>query len=174
MMDALWVFGYGSLIWNPGFVVAERRLARLDGWHRSFCMKSVQYRGTPERHGLVLALDARAGAVCHGVALRAADPATALPYLRDRELSGSGYEERFVPLQTDQGEVTGLTFVITPAQPDYLALPMNLQARAIAQAVGARGPNRDYLFATADHLAQLGIPDPEMEALVAMVKAQPL
>ena len=169
-MDALWVFGYGSLIWNPGFEVAERRLARLDGWHRSFCMKSVHYRGTPERHGLVLALDARPGATCHGVAMRAADPTAALPYLRDRELSGSGYEERLVPLQTDQGEVTGLTFVITPARPDYLMLPLDLQAQAIAHAVGARGPNRDYLFSTAAHLAELGIPDPEMEALVEMVK----
>ncbi|NBZ87152.1 gamma-glutamylcyclotransferase [Stagnihabitans tardus] len=172
-MEALWVFGYGSLIWNPGFPVAERRLARVEGYHRSFCMKSVHYRGTPERHGLVLALDALPGAVCHGLAMRAepGQEEAVLAYLRDRELSGSGYEERHLPLQTDAGEVLGLTFVITPARPDYLRLALEAQARVIAQAVGERGPNRDYLFATAAHLAELGIPDPEMETLVQMVRA---
>lgn len=169
-MDALWVFGYGSLIWNPGFQVAERRLARVSGWHRSFCMKSVHYRGTPERHGLVLALDAKPGATCHGVALRAADPTCALPYLRERELSGSGYEEHWLDVATDQGPLTALAFCIAPDRPDYLSLPLPAQARAIAQAEGTRGPNRDYLFATAAHLAELGIPDAEMETLVAMVK----
>ena len=172
-MEALWVFGYGSLIWSPGFPVAERRLARVDGFHRSFCMKSVHYRGTPERHGLVLALDALPGAVCHGLAMRVepGQEEAVLAYLRDRELSGSGYEERRVSLQTAGGEVMGLTFVITPSRPDYLRLPLDVQAQVIAQAVGERGPNRDYLFATAAHLADLGIPDPEMEALVALVQA---
>lgn len=170
-MQPLWVFGYGSLIWNPGFAVAERRLARVEGWHRSFCMVSTHYRGTPDRKGLVLALDALPGAVCQGVALRAADPAHALPYLRDRELSGSGYEEHLVPLTTDQGAVTGLTFVINPSRPDYIRLPLAQQAALIAVAEGERGPNRDYLFATAAHLADLGIPDPELETLVAMVRA---
>lgn len=168
----LWVFGYGSLIWNPGFAVAERRLARLTGWHRSFCMKSVHYRGTPERHGLVLALDAKDGASCQGLALRAADPESALPYLRDRELSGSGYEEHWLTVETDLGPLTALAFCINPARPDYLRLPLEAQARAIAHAAGERGPNRDYLFSTAAHLAELGIPDPELEALVALVKAQ--
>ncbi len=170
-MDALWVFGYGSLIWNPGFAVAERRLARAKGWHRSFCMKSTHYRGTAERMGLVLALDAAPDATCHGLALRAEDPATALPYLRDRELSGSGYEEHWLEVATDQGPVTALAFCINPSRPDYLRLPLPDQARLIAVAEGERGPNRDYLFSTAAHLAELGIPDAEMEALVALVRA---
>lgn len=69
-MQDLWVFGYGSLLWNPGFAVAETRQARLDGWRRSFCMTSIHHRGTPEAPGLVLALDQAADAVCHGVAFR--------------------------------------------------------------------------------------------------------
>lgn len=72
MSQPLWVFGYGSLIWDPGFAVAEAQVARLIGWHRSFCMRSVHHRGTPERMGLVLALDRAAGAFCDGVAFRVA------------------------------------------------------------------------------------------------------
>jgi cation transport protein ChaC len=170
-METLWVFGYGSLIWNPGFAVAERRLGRVRGWHRSFCMESVHYRGTPERPGLVLALDALEGASCHGLALRAADPARALPYLRERELSGSGYEEHWLKVETAEGEVEALAFCINPGRPDYRRYDLARQAQAIATAVGERGPNRDYLLATAAHLAELGIPDPEMEDLVARVRA---
>lgn len=171
-MDALWVFAYGSLIWNPGFAVAERRLARAPGWHRSFCMKSVHYRGTPAFHGLVLALDSRPDAVCHGLALRVAtgQEAGTRAYLRDRELSGSGYEEHLIPLETDAGPLQALAYVITPTQPDYIRLDLATQAAIIARAEGARGPNRDYLLATAAHLAELGIPDPELETLVAMVQ----
>jgi glutathione-specific gamma-glutamylcyclotransferase len=66
--SALWVFGYGSLMWQPGFDYEQRRLARLEGFHRCFCMRSVHHRGTPEAPGLVLALDAAPDAVCHGVA----------------------------------------------------------------------------------------------------------
>ena len=80
----MWVFGYGSLIWEPGFVPADRRLARLDGWHRSFCMRSIHHRGTPEAPGLVLALDRMAGASCHGVAfaVRPGEEGAVLAYLR--------------------------------------------------------------------------------------------
>ena len=67
----MWVFGYGSLVWNPGFEVAERVIARLPEYHRSFCMRSIHHRGTDDIPGLVLALDAAPGALCHGVALRA-------------------------------------------------------------------------------------------------------
>ena len=72
MQDTLWVFGYGSLIWDPGFPVAERRIATLKGWHRSFCMRSIHHRGTVEKPGLVLALDRAEGASCTGVAFRVA------------------------------------------------------------------------------------------------------
>lgn len=84
----MWVFGYGSLIWHPGFPVAERRIARLTGWHRSFCMRSIHHRGTEEAPGLVLALDRAEGAVCDGVAFRVSPGAEehTLAELREREL----------------------------------------------------------------------------------------
>ena len=91
----LWVFGYGSLIWDPGFPVVERRIARVDGWHRSFCMRSIHHRGTPDAPGLVLALDRADGATCTGVAFRVAAGAEAatLTALRERELVSSAYLE---------------------------------------------------------------------------------
>jgi len=84
----MWVFGYGSLVWNPGFDVADRAIARLPDYHRSFCMRSIHHRGTDADPGLVLALDATPGAQCHGLALRAHDDQAddVLAYLREREL----------------------------------------------------------------------------------------
>jgi len=86
-----WVFGYGSLIWNPGFPVARQEIARLSGWHRSFCMRSIHHRGTEADPGLVLALDALAGAHCDGVAFAVTQGAEddTLAYLRERELISS-------------------------------------------------------------------------------------
>ena len=175
-MDApLWVFGYGSLLWNPGFPVAERRLARLSGWHRSFCMRSIHHRGTPEAPGLVLALDRAPGAACDGLAFRAEPGAEAatLAALRERELISSAYVEtrQAVTLQGGGGGVVeAVVYVIDPAHPQYVALSLDEQARIIADAVGGRGPNREYLWNTADHLAQLGIPDPDLMHLAAAVR----
>ena len=96
----MWVFGYASLIWNPGFPVAEQQLAKLDGYTRSFCMRSIHHRGTPTEPGLVLALDRSEGAECDGVAFRVADGAetNTLAYLRERELISSAYLEEILPL----------------------------------------------------------------------------
>jgi len=92
----MWVFGYGSLVWNPGFNVAERVIATLPDYHRSFCMRSIHHRGSEEAPGLVLALDAMEGARCHGVALSVAqgEEAQTLDYLRERELVSAAYLER--------------------------------------------------------------------------------
>lgn len=174
-MDApMWVFGYGSLIWDPGFPVAERRLARLSGWRRSFCMWSIHHRGTPEAPGLVLALDRAAGAACDGVGFRVtpgAEDAT-LAGLRERELISSAYLEMRLPIAlAEGGTVEALTYVIDPEHGQYCgALTPEDQARVIAQAVGRRGPNRDYLAATAAHLADLGIADPDLDRLVSRVR----
>jgi cation transport protein ChaC len=171
----LWVFGYGSLLWNPGFPVAGRALARLPGWHRSFCMRSVTHRGTPERPGLVLALDAAEGAVCNGVALaaEAGTEAETLAYLRERELVTSAYVERMLPLDLANGRrVEAVTYVIDPAHEQYCgALSLEAQARIIARATGGRGPNDEYLHNTAAHLAELGLGDPDLEWLSARVRA---
>lgn len=171
----LWVFGYGSLLWNPGFPVARRTLARLPDWHRSFCMRSVHHRGTPEAPGLVLALDAAQGAVCNGVAL-AAEPGTeeaTLAYLRERELVSSAYVERMLPLELSDGrQVEAVTYVIDAGHEQYCgALSLEAQARIIARATGGRGPNDEYLHNTAAHLAELGLADPDLEWLSARVQA---
>ena len=174
MQTPLWVFGYGSLIWDPGFPVAERRLARLSGWHRSFCMRSIHHRGSLTEPGLVLALDRAPGAACAGVAFRVtpgAEEAT-LSALRERELVSSAYLEDWLPVTTDAGPLTALTYVIDPAHDQYCAgLTLEDQARIIARARGGRGENRDYLWSTVDHLHALGIADPDLDWLAARVRA---
>lgn len=174
MQDALWVFGYGSLIWQPDFPVAERRLARASGWRRSFCMRSIHHRGTVEAPGLVLALDRAEAAACDGVAFRVATGAEeeTLAALRERELISSAYLEMRLPLATAQGPLDALAYVIDPDHAQYCGgLPLEEQAGIIARATGGRGANRDYLWSTAAHLAELGIADAELEWLAARVRA---
>ncbi|KGB83135.1 MAG: gamma-glutamylcyclotransferase [Confluentimicrobium sp.] len=170
----LWVFGYGSLMWNPGFAVAERQIARLADYHRSFCMRSVHHRGTPDEPGLVLALDATAGAACTGLAFRVepgAEDAT-VAYLQERELISSAYLEAELPLDLRGGpRVRALTFIIDPDHVQYCGgLPLEEQAGIIARAVGGRGPNTEYLYNTAAHLAELGIEDAELSWLTRRVR----
>lgn len=174
MRETLWVFGYGSLMWDPAFTPAERALARLSGWRRSFCMTSVHYRGTPDAPGRVLALDRDAGGVCHGAAMRVADgdEDRAIAALRAREMVSDAYlEERVVLELADGRRVAALTYVINRAQGQYCGSEDDeTLARVIASARGARGSNRDYLFATVAHLDRLGIPDPWLAALAARVR----
>ncbi|MEM9320819.1 MAG: gamma-glutamylcyclotransferase [Pseudomonadota bacterium] len=170
----LWVFGYGSLIWNPGFDVAEHRLARLPGWHRSFCMRSIHHRGTDANPGLVLALDAAGDAVCHGVAFRVLDGSEeeTIAGLRERELISSAYLERELEAEIDGlGRRSVLTYVVDPRHVQYCALAREEQAQIIARAVGGRGPNHEYLRNTAKHLNELGLADAELDWLVARVQS---
>jgi len=118
----MWVFGYGSLVWNPGFEAQERVLATLPGYHRSFCMRSVHHRGSHEDPGLVLALDAAEGARCRGVGLSVAagQEARVLSYLRERELISSAYLERMLEVElTDGRRVPAVTYVVDPAHVQY-------------------------------------------------------
>jgi cation transport protein ChaC len=173
MQEPLWVFGYGSLIWDPGFPVAERRIARLEGWHRSFCMRSIHHRGTVENPGLVLALDRQEGASCTGVAFRVepGHEAATLFALRERELVSSAYLETILPVTTEPGPLDVLAYVIDPDHVQYCHLTHEEQARIIAQACGGRGRNCDYLWSTAAHLADLGIRDPDLDWLAERVRA---
>lgn len=170
-----WVFGYGSLIWNPGFPVARQEIARLSGWHRSFCMRSIHHRGTEADPGLVLALDALAGAHCDGVAFAVAPGAEddTLAYLRERELISSAYLETRQEVALQGGPVVrALTYVIDPDHVQYCGgLALEEQARIIAQATGGRGPNSEYLYNTAGHLAELGIADTDLTWLADRVRA---
>lgn len=169
MADDMWVFGYGSLIWNPEFPVAEQVIARATGWHRSFCMRSIHHRGTLDAPGLVLALDADPSAHCDGVAFRVAPGAEVetLQALRARELISSAYLERWLGIDLADGRgVQALVFVIDPDHEQYCGgLALEEQAQIIARAIGGRGANRDYLHATATHLSDLGIADADLEWL---------
>lgn len=170
----MWVFGYGSLLWNPGFDVADMCLGTLRGYARSFCMSSIHHRGSVEKPGLVLALDAVDGASCRGMAMRVADGREddTLAYLRERELISSAYLEKMLSVQLDTGtEITAVTYVIDPAHVQYCgALPLEEQAQIIAHAVGDRGPNTEYLFNTASHLTEIGLHDPDLDWLAQRVR----
>jgi glutathione-specific gamma-glutamylcyclotransferase len=172
--DGLWVFGYGSLIWHPGFPVARREVARLHGWHRSFCMRSIHHRGSPENPGLVLALDRRDGSTCDGVAflVEAGRESETVDILRDRELISSAYLETRLPVVLPDGkQVEALAYVIDPDHVQYCGdLPLEEQAHIIAHAVGGRGPNSDYLFSTTEHLSHLNIDDTDLVWLAARVR----
>ena len=171
---ALWVFGYGSLLWDPGFEPAETRRAVLTDYHRSFCMLSIHHRGTEANPGLVLALDRQAGATCTGLALRPQpeDEDRVLAALRERELISSAYVECEVDLTCAGGEaLRALAYVVDRDHRQYVRFDLETQAQMIAGAVGGRGPNPDYLFRTADLLARMNIRDPEMEELTGRVKA---
>jgi glutathione-specific gamma-glutamylcyclotransferase len=171
---SLWVFGYGSLLWNPGFTPARKVRARLPDYHRSFCMLSIHHRGTPDDPGLVLALDHQPGGQCIGIAFEVAaqEQAEVLAMLRERELVSSAYVEADVDLSTDDGDtIRALAYVVDRAHVQYCQFDLEQQAQMIARATGGRGPNTDYLFNTAAHLAEMGISDPEMTWLEARVRA---
>jgi cation transport protein ChaC len=170
----LWVFGYGSLIWDPGFAPAEQILATASGYQRSFCMRSIHHRGSEAHPGLVLALDTAANAKCEGVALRVEESQrdTVLDMLRARELVSSAYYEAMVPVSLSDGrQVEAVTYVVDRDHVQYCAgLALEEQAQIIARAVGGRGPNTEYLWNTAVLLTKLGIHDPELDWLSQRVR----
>ena len=172
----LWIFGYGSLMWHPGFAHDEAVLARLDGYRRGFLMRSIHHRGTVDRPGLVLALDAAAGDSCSGLAFRVTPgtEARTMQELRARELVSYAYKEILLPLTLADGRrVRAVTYVIDRAHPQYTGpLSMQAQARIIASAEGGRGSNRDYLFNTHAHLQELGIEAPDIAWLARAVRAK--
>ncbi len=171
----MWVFGYGSLLWNPGFEIAESVVGSLPGYARSFCMRSIHHRGTEEEPGLVLALDEQPQTACTGMALRVADGLedATLAYLRERELISSAYLEKMLNVTLKDGRVVeAVVYVIDEAHEQYCGgLPLEEQAQIIAQAVGGRGPNTEYLYNTADHLRQVGLEDTDLAWLHERVKS---
>ena len=171
---AFWVFGYGSLLWNPGFMPVRQVKARLHDYHRSFCMLSIHHRGSEEDPGLVLALDAQSGGQCTGVAFQVADEEADRVHedLRARELISSAYYEDTVELVSYEGEkIPALAYIINRDHRQYCQVDLEKQAQIIARAVGGRGPNTEYLFNTAAHLTELGIKDADMDWLVTRVRA---
>jgi cation transport protein ChaC len=171
----LWIFGYGSLMWRPGFDADETRHARLVGWRRSFCIYSRFHRGTSRRPGLVLGLDR--GGVCEGIAFRVTpeNARETLHYLREREQVGSVYREALVPvtlLGEEPREVLALAFLVERAHPSYAGqLSLAQQAHFVRGGLGRSGNNIDYLASTLAHLKQLGIRERELERLQTVVGA---
>jgi len=170
-MQDFWVFGYGSLMWRPGFDHLETRPALLRGARRSLCVYSHVHRGTPEKPGLVLGLDL--GGSCKGVAFRVAaeHQAATLAYLREREQATKVYREAYRRvrfLDGDGGEAEALVFMIDRAHPQYAgALSVTEQLPYVLQGRGISGPCADYVRSTVLHLRELAIFDRELEAVVA-------
>jgi cation transport protein ChaC len=171
-----WVFGYGSLIWQPGFDFDDKRVAVLRGYRRAFCMTSIMYRGTPDAPGLVLSLDLDAAGSCTGVAYHvpAGSAEPTLAYLRERELVSYAYDEAHVTLELDSGrQVEALAYVSNRDHPQYCGgLSLEDQADVIARAVGPKGPNADYLLNTVASLEALGLHDPDLVRLADLVRAR--
>ena len=166
----LWVFGYGSLMWRPGFVHLERVRARLTGYSRRFCVTSVHHRGSAARPGLVLGLDRGGG--CEGVAYRvgAGEAGTGIDYLRAREQVNGVYREALLPVEIEghaARTVRAVTFLVERAHPSYAGhLPLKAQAQLIRGARGLSGVNLDYVINTLRHMAELGIRERELERLM--------
>jgi cation transport protein ChaC len=167
----LWVFGYGSLMWRPGFDFSEKAPAALIGAHRSLCIYSFHHRGTQQNPGLVLGLDE--GGACRGVAFRvAAERSDAtLAYLREREQITDVYVEVKRPVSLLDGsgrELEALCYIVDRGHPQYAGrLTTEIQAQLVRSAIGLSGSNLDYLLNTVRHLEEAGIHDVELMALAA-------
>lgn len=171
---AVWVFAYGSLIWDPRFSFAEKRRAVLPGHERRFSFWTMRARGTPAAPGLGLAIESRLGQ-CEAVAYRL-DPATLeedLEALWHREMAAGVYVPVWHDVKTADGRVPALCFVANPAHPSYAGgLPLDRMIAVIARAAGSNGPCRDYLAFLVEALANHGIHDPAMAGLLRLVDAE--
>ena len=168
----LWLFAYGSLIWNPAFNFVERRIGLARGVHRSFCLWTHMGRGTEEEPGLVLGLER--GGACKGVLYRiaASEIEEETPLLWRREMITGAYRPAWLPVLHDGGQQRTLAFRIDTRHPRYSGpIPRERKIRAIALAEGPLGACRDYLTSTNEHLAELGIVDRYLEELVGEVGA---
>jgi cation transport protein ChaC len=169
----LWVFGYGSLIWRPGFEFVERVPARLIGEHRALCVYSFVHRGTPEKPGLVLGLDR--GGACRGIAFRVAENnrAATVEYLRAREQVTSVYREvkRSVWLDNEPRQrISALAYVVDRGHVQYAGrLSLADQLRHVQQGHGQSGVNRDYVLATVKAIEAEGFRDQQLHRLATML-----
>lgn len=167
----LWVFAYGSLIWDPAVQVDEYRYGSLIGWHRSFCMRLDGGRATHEQPGLMAALDK--GGKCDGVVFRIPAPLVdqETQFMWHREMFSGSYSPVFMDVDTPQGVVEALVFVMDAENERYMPnVPLDMAAEMIARAEGGIGPNFDYLDSLVRHLHDLGLKDEEIQNLHAQSK----
>jgi cation transport protein ChaC len=169
--EDVWLFGYGSLIWNPCFEFAERRIAKVLGWHRRFCLWTHLGRGTLEQPGLMLGLER--GGACRGLVFRVPRSCvdTELDIVWRREMVTAAYVPTVVTLATAEGRLRAVTFTINRRHERYAGdLDEERIVAALAAAEGPLGTNRDYLFNTVQHLRELGLRDPSLERLAGEVE----
>jgi cation transport protein ChaC len=170
----LWVFGYGSLMWRPGFDFIEQAPARLIGEHRALCVYSFDHRGTPEKPGLVLGLDR--GGACRGIAFRVAAEKrhATIHYLREREQTTHVYREvmRSVWLGNEaRDRVSALAYVVDRSHVQYAGrLSLTEQLHFVKQGHGRSGPNRDYVLSTVKAIEAEGFRDPQLHQLAALLQ----
>lgn len=174
-MREFWVFGYGSLMWRPGFAHEAAVPARLGGYHRALCIWSYVHRGTPDRPGLVLGLDR--GGTCRGVAFKVPSEAVdvTLVYLRERELVTNVYLETHhsvTLLDGSERKVEAVCYVVDRSHPQYAGkLPREALLGHVLAGHGKSGANPDYVLATQEHLESMGIHDPTLSWLATQLKA---
>jgi cation transport protein ChaC len=167
----LWLFAYGSLMWDPAIHVVEIRTGRVEGLHRRFCLKSQIGRGSADMPALMAGLDN--GGECHGLVYRIpaehVDKETEILWMR--EMIAGTYVPTFLPIDTPQGQVEGLAFVINRQSSRYCQPDLEEAARLIATGRGVRGTNLEYLENLAERLDLLGLRDPAIEDLLRRTRA---
>ena len=170
----IWVFGYGSLMWNPAFAYAECQVGIVRGWHRRFCLWLEMGRGTPDNPGLMLGLDR--GGTCRGVAFRipAAQARGELSLIWQREMFGTVYIARWVQVRLAGAVVPAITFVVDRTHPRYATGVSDADAaRYIASATGALGSCFSYFDSTVRHLDSLGIRDAGLRRIADAIASRP-
>ena len=171
LKKGVWVFGYGSLMWNPDIKLAEKRTGTVTGYHRSLCLKSMVYRGTPDYHGLVFGLDK--GDSCQGMAYRIAEENihSEMNKIWEREMFAGTYIPTWVNVNTNQGAISAVTFVINNKHEHYIPdLELEEIAERVVKAEGTCGSCHDYVQNTVKSLHQLGLRDPALEQLLTLIK----
>lgn len=171
--DLAWAFGYGSLMWNPGFAHEAFATARLEGWHRALCVYSWHYRGTHAAPGLVLGLAEGGDCTGRAIGVRREHEAAMLAYLDEREQTNYVYERVRLPVTLASGEpVEAWTYVARTDHPQFAGdLPEDQIVRHVLQGVGVGGPCADYVRNTVAHLREIGIGDERLEAIVRRLDA---
>jgi len=175
-MSELWVFGYGSLMWRPGFPFAAQAPGLLKGAHRALCIYSVLHRGTHEQPGLVLGLDR--GGACRGVAFRVTSGAEddTIAYLREREQVTEVYVESYRNVRLVDGSartVRALTYLADPTHPQYAGrLSIDEQYRIVRACCGQAGANTEYVLNTVRHLEEEGVHDAILSQLAARLTSE--
>lgn len=165
--EPIWIFGYGSLMWDPGFRYIEASTARLEGYHRALCLYSHRYRGTPEKPGLVLGLDH--GGCCNGRAylLDDKDVGEVMAYLNDREMINNAYAPTYLYVALEDGRTArAYNFIVRNDHPQYTG-PISVEEAAgfVVQGRGERGTALEYLKNTIDHLADSGVVEEKLDRI---------